>query len=313
MQTISKICAVIVAVSMVASIVLLFAWLIKLVRKKQHKRTRTRLIVSLTCFVVFTIAGVLTAPSTWCDHEYKLVDSLAATCEKDGFKKYHCDLCNSSKTDKLKKLGHDMVEVRHVMPTYKTDGEYVKQCTRCGYEEIEALDKLAQETPKPTAKPKETTEPSAAPTATPAPTVKPTPSPKPTATPTPKPTVKPTPTPKPVKPSEEVTVPEQTVTYDDIYRAYKENVLLADDLYKNNRYQITARVTGMSNDGLFNLTGGAILTMEKRVGNTIVYFYAEFEREQEDALKTIKVGEIITFEGECLSAGMWVDCELIKE
>lgn len=118
-------------------------------------------------------------------------------------------------------------------------------------------------------------------------------------------------------PAEEETPGEDevdlSVTYDEIYKAYKENELVADDLYQYNRYRITAEINGMSSDGLFNMTGGATLTMEKRVGNTRVFFYAEFEKEQEEALKTIKVGDTITFEGECLSAGMWSDCELITE
>ena len=103
----------------------------------------------------------------------------------------------------------------------------------------------------------------------------------------------------------------EDVSFDEIYRAYKENELRADDTYKNNRYKITAKVNGMSTGGLLNLTGGATLTMEKRVGNTIVFFYAEFEKEQEDKLKTISVGDTITFGGECLSAGSWTECEII--
>ena len=103
------------------------------------------------------------------------------------------------------------------------------------------------------------------------------------------------------------------VDFDEIYHAYKENELRADDTYKNNRYRITAKVNGMSTSGLFNLTGGATLTMERRVGNTIVFFYAEFEKEQEEALKQINRGDTITFEGECLSAGSWIECEIVTE
>lgn len=101
-----------------------------------------------------------------------------------------------------------------------------------------------------------------------------------------------------------------TATYEEIYRAYKENELRADDEYKNNRYEVTAKINGMETGGLFNLTGGATLTMEIQIDNTIVIFYAEFEKEQEDALKTVNVGDTITFEGECLSAGSWIECEL---
>lgn len=101
------------------------------------------------------------------------------------------------------------------------------------------------------------------------------------------------------------------VEFDEIYFAYKENEIRADDTYKNNRYRITASVNAISTGGLLNLTGGATLTMEKQVGETLVFFYAEFEKEQEESLKLINVGDVITFEGECLSAGSWTDCKII--
>ena len=102
-----------------------------------------------------------------------------------------------------------------------------------------------------------------------------------------------------------------TATFDEIYHAYKENELVADDLYQYNRYRVTAKINGMTNDGVFNLTGGATLTLETKVDNTIVFFYAEFEKEQEENLKTVKVGDTITFEGKCLDAGNWSECELV--
>ena len=113
------------------------------------------------------------------------------------------------------------------------------------------------------------------------------------------------------KKNESTTEPVDTsVTYADIYSAYKENELLANDTYRYNRYRIKASINGMSTGGLLNLTGGATLTMETRVGNTIVFFYAEFEKEQEDALKKVKVGDTITFEGKCIGKGGFTDCEL---
>ena len=102
------------------------------------------------------------------------------------------------------------------------------------------------------------------------------------------------------------------VTFEEIYKAYKSNELSADDLYKGNRYRITAKINGISTGGLANATGGATLTMELRVGNTVVFFYAEFEKDQEDALKQVAVGDTITFDGTCSSAGNWKDCEIVK-
>ena len=118
----------------------------------------------------------------------------------------------------------------------------------------------------------------------------------------------------PIEPSPaEVSSEVGTATFDEIYQAYKENELVADDLYQYNRYRVTAKINGMTNNGLFNLTGGATLTLEKRVDNTIVFFYAEFEKEQEENLKAVKVGDTITFEGKCLNAGNWSECELVVE
>lgn len=208
-----------------------------------------------------------------CEHEYELTETVEATCEEDGHEAYRCAMCEREKTEKVEKFGHDMVELRRVEPTYDADGEYVRKCSRCGYEETEVLKQL--EKPTEATKSAETVGESSEP-----------------------------------EDGEKI---DTSVTYDEIYKAYKENELVADDLYQYNRYRITATINGMSTSGLFNLTGGATLTMEKRVGNTRVFFYAEFEKEQEEALKTIKVGDTITFEGECLSAGTWSDCELIVE
>lgn len=113
-------------------------------------------------------------------------------------------------------------------------------------------------------------------------------------------------------PSEEATSSESidtSVTFADIYTEVKRNKLSAEDLYDGNRYEITAKVNGMETGGLFNLTGGATLTMGTQVGDTIVFFTAEFEKEQEDSLKQISVGDTITFIGTCYGAN-FTDCEL---
>lgn len=106
---------------------------------------------------------------------------------------------------------------------------------------------------------------------------------------------------------------DTSVSFDEIYREYKNNELRADDVYKGNRYRVEAKINGMTSGGLLNMTGGATLTMEKQVDSTIVIFYAEFEKDQEEALKTVNVGDTITFEGTCSNAGSWTDCKLIAE
>lgn len=102
---------------------------------------------------------------------------------------------------------------------------------------------------------------------------------------------------------------DTSITFADIYKEFKRNELNAKDLYNGNMYEITGKVNGMSTGGLLNLTGGATLTMKIKVDNTVVFFTAEFEKEQEDNLKQISVGETITFVGTCYG-GNFTDCEL---
>lgn len=102
---------------------------------------------------------------------------------------------------------------------------------------------------------------------------------------------------------------DTSTTFEDIYREFKRNELNAKDLYNGKRYELTAKINGISSSGLFNLTGGATLTMEKQVDNTIVFFTAEFEKEQEEVLKELSVGDTITFTGTCYG-GNFTDCEI---
>lgn len=102
---------------------------------------------------------------------------------------------------------------------------------------------------------------------------------------------------------------DTSVTFADIYREFKRNELNAKDLYNGNRYRIAAEINGISSSGLLNLTGGATLTMKEQVDGTIVFFTAEFEKEQEDALKELSVGDTITFTGTCYG-GNFSDCEI---
>lgn len=110
--------------------------------------------------------------------------------------------------------------------------------------------------------------------------------------------------------SYETRIEDAKERYAEIYSAYEENELRAEDTYEGRRFVIYAKINGMETGGLLNLTGGATLTMEYQVGNTIVFFLAEFEKEQEGLLKDVNVGDYVYFEGAC-HGGNWDDCELI--
>ena len=201
----------------------------------------------------------------------------------------------------------EYIEISRTEPTCTTHGEIIYQCEECGETKSESIEptghtlvEISRIEPTVNSEGKAVERCSVCSETITTPLDKPTP---------PAESQKPEETTVPVE--EESESPAQAIDYAEIYREYMANELRADEKYQYNRYQITAKVNGMSTGGLFNLTGGATLTMEIKVENTIVFFYAEFEKEQEETLKSINVGDTITFEGECLSAGSWSECELI--
>lgn len=275
------VCLLLLAIAV--CIVSVIGFIVKWVMKKPKKKWG---IVAVIAFVSFWAIGFFWGAinsfiDVSCNHEWIEEDRTAPTCEIPGFVTYSCSLCAETKSEEIDPLGHDMRIVSRTEPTETLYGEIVKKCDRCGFEQVEKIDKLSHET--------DTTQ-------------------QPTTEQEANTTSQPTQEPETTEPEKVDT----STTYEEIYRAYKANKLRADDTYKNNRYRVTAKINGMATGGLFNLTGGATLTMEIRIDNTIVFFYAEFEKEQEESLKTVNVGDTITFEGKCLSAGTWVECELIQ-
>lgn len=269
-------------ITMFVSIIFLIISVVQSISKKGNKRKSwVRFGIVTSCSIVLFILFMVTA----CYHEYDIINETSPTCTEKGVIVSMCNKCDFEKTEYIDELGHELEIIKTIEPTEEKEGKIIKQCKNCEYTEIETIDKLVVSDTEPEQ------------------IIKPTPP------------VEDIEEPEAEKHEESIPLIEETVpaiSFDEIYQAYKENELRADDTYKNNRYLITAEINGMCNDGLFNLTGGATLTMQTKVGNTIVFFYAEFEKEQEVALKNIKVGDTITFEGECLSAGTWVDCELEK-
>lgn len=102
---------------------------------------------------------------------------------------------------------------------------------------------------------------------------------------------------------------DKSVTYSEIYKAFKKNEISAQDKYNGNRYQITAEINGMKTGGILGITGGTTLTMEIKVDKTTVFFLASFDEDKRESLKNVSVGDTITFIGTC-NDGTFSECEL---
>ena len=298
----SDICAgIIIALLLLVLPVLVITIIVRLFMKKRVRKLVISALICAVSIIPLALLGAYTDPATWCEHEYSIVSERASTCVEKGEIVKKCSKCERENVKRLAKISHEYVEVAKIVPTCLEKGKIVYSCTSCKAEKTDTVNKLGHDM-------RDTDKGSRCSVCGYEKVDK---SDKKSAS-TDKSNTKQTKSSKNKEDAKETTY-IKGVGFEEIYRAYKENELVAEEAYQYNRYRITAKINGMSTGGLFNITGGATLTMEKRVGDTIVFFYAEFEKAQEDNLKKIKVGDTITFEGECLSAGSWVDCELILE
>lgn len=163
--------------------ILMIILLIRILAKKSIKKV---VIATITCAGLvfnFTIAGVLTYPATWCEHEYMIIEEIEPTCTQKGKVVKECSLCEmeitnypkkvahswekdsvinatctnggytiekcsgcakTHKTDETDALGHSIIEYSRIEPTPALEGEVVHKCERCDYEKKEVLEKIEE-------------------------------------------------------------------------------------------------------------------------------------------------------------------------
>jgi hypothetical protein len=75
-------------------------------------------------YIAISIVFSLLNPATHCEHEWVEVESKQATCTEQGYKKSHCDLCDSDNTE--------YSEVEHQFSVVEeTEEKIVKKCSSC--------------------------------------------------------------------------------------------------------------------------------------------------------------------------------------
>lgn len=183
----SEVFGTLIILAIAAIPVLLVVLAIRALMKKPINKIAIAIAVCVASLVPLAILGTITNPATWCEHEYSIVEEIPATCTEEGKVVKVCSLCNTETEENLSKtehswvsvsvfnatcteggykdercancsntrradtgpaLGHSMVEVSRVDPTYEADGLVVSKCERCSYEETVTLEKLIHETVK---------------------------------------------------------------------------------------------------------------------------------------------------------------------
>lgn len=108
--------------------------------------------------------------------------------------------------------------------------------------------------------------------------------------------------------SEKTTV-VTTIDFDTVYKEYKANEVRAEETYGKKRYRVVGNVNALTDDGLMNLMGGVTVTLTRKVGNTTVFFFASFPKDQKEKIMQINAGDDITIVGEMRNLNFF-SCEI---
>ncbi len=130
------------------------------------------------------------------------------------------------------------------------------------------------------------------------------------------------------KKTEEKTETEKTteavdtsVTYEEIYKEFNKNEIVAQKKYVGHRYCFSAKIIDIQYgnifedvfEGMFGVQKETDLTLEKQIDNTIVIFTAHFGAEQTKNFTQVSTGDTITIVGTCEDKGYFSDCALVLE
>lgn len=109
--------------------------------------------------------------------------------------------------------------------------------------------------------------------------------------------------------SSNTTTAVTTIDFDTVYKEYKANEVRAEETYGKKRYRVTGNVNALTDDGLMNLMGGVTVTLTRKVGNTTVFFFASFPKDQKEKIMKINAGDDITIVGEMRNLNFF-SCEI---
>ena len=107
MEVISKICVALIFVAIFAIPVLFIIFIIRACMRKSKKWFGIAAAICAGAIVPLALIGTFTDPSTYCEHEYSIVEEHAPTCTKRGQIVKWCPLCESESYEYINKIAHE--------------------------------------------------------------------------------------------------------------------------------------------------------------------------------------------------------------
>ena len=140
MEFISTLCALLVGLAVVLAPIMFFVFIIMLCCKAKLKKVFGFITLGLVCSILpLTIIGVITEPSTWCEHKYEVIEQTDATCKEKGYISKKCSECGDEETEEIELADHIWKVDRTEEATCSHPKQEHKKCSNCNYTEVKSI------------------------------------------------------------------------------------------------------------------------------------------------------------------------------
>ena len=144
MELISGICGFLCFGCILLIPIALIIWIIRIIKKSEKKKNAKRFFLgALAGLVLFTVIGVITAPSNQCEHEWETIMQNEPTCTATGIAVRHCIICDTNEDEQvIASLGHTFVENIVQAASCSNAGVVEKTCSKCSQIENASIGKI---------------------------------------------------------------------------------------------------------------------------------------------------------------------------
>ena len=104
----------------------------------------------------------------------------------------------------------------------------------------------------------------------------------------------------------------QELDFEAMVNEYDTNEVRAKEIYKGNRYVITAQVTDIEQAGFSDGYSGYNVDMVVALTNGNFSISGNFQGDLKDDIMELNIGDILTFTGKCETPRLWQNCTIVE-
>ena len=129
MYIVSFLFLLLAAVALLLTPIMFITFIIMLCRKKKGKIAVGIISIILPNLILpLLVLFFVTFPTTWCNHQYEIIEQVEATCTEKGFIKKLCQKCDAAEEEEIEALSHSFVVEKTEEATCSHPKQVYKKC-----------------------------------------------------------------------------------------------------------------------------------------------------------------------------------------